>query len=295
MTTALRQRMHQDLQLTAGLSEPHSGRLTSSAVRRNWPTTSTRGQTGSASSKSVTICSISRTIATSASASLDHRLLRHQVLLPPHRATRLALTLTLTPRPPGQAHFGPTCSPSRKFVSSSPRSARPTTRAYFWTVYSLGLRLGEGLNLQVRDIDSGRMMVHVHRGKGARRPLRPLAVEHTEDPSRVLGHPSSSPSGSFRRPAVITTQAAAHGRRSDGAVERPGEPSGGWCWRAEDPEGDLDSHPEAQLRDPLTRSGRQPPADPAVPGPQLAAHDDGLSPSHQGQPGAGVCPDRLRS
>jgi integrase/recombinase XerD len=50
----------------------------------------------------------------------------------------------------------------------------PHNRAYFWTVYSLGLRLGEGLNLQVRDIDSGRMMVHVHRGKGAKDRYVPL-------------------------------------------------------------------------------------------------------------------------
>lgn len=41
-------------------------------------------------------------------------------------------------------------------------------RAYLWTVYSCGLRLNEGLHLQVGDIDSGRMMVHVHRGKGAK-------------------------------------------------------------------------------------------------------------------------------
>ena len=34
--------------------------------------------------------------------------------------------------------------------------------------YSLGLRLGEGLHLQVGDIDAARMMVHVHRGKGAK-------------------------------------------------------------------------------------------------------------------------------
>jgi site-specific recombinase XerD len=50
----------------------------------------------------------------------------------------------------------------------------PHNRAYFWTVYSLGLRLGEGLNLQVRDIDGGRMMVHVHRGKGAKDRYVPL-------------------------------------------------------------------------------------------------------------------------
>jgi integrase/recombinase XerD len=47
-------------------------------------------------------------------------------------------------------------------------------RTYLWTVYSLGLRLGEGLHLQVGDIDSGRMMVHVHRGKGAKDRYVPL-------------------------------------------------------------------------------------------------------------------------
>lgn len=40
--------------------------------------------------------------------------------------------------------------------------------AFFWTAYTLGLRLEEGLKLQVGDIDSKRMMVHVHRGKGAK-------------------------------------------------------------------------------------------------------------------------------
>jgi len=40
--------------------------------------------------------------------------------------------------------------------------------AFFWTAYTLGLRLEEGLNLQVGDIDSKRMMVHIHRGKGAK-------------------------------------------------------------------------------------------------------------------------------
>jgi integrase/recombinase XerD len=52
-------------------------------------------------------------------------------------------------------------------------------RTYFWTVYSLGLRLGEGLHLQVGDIDGARRMVHVHRGKGAKDRYVPL-------PSRTL-------------------------------------------------------------------------------------------------------------
>ena len=45
---------------------------------------------------------------------------------------------------------------------------------YFWTVYSLGLRMQEGLNLQVGDIDAERGMVHVHRGKGAKDRYVPL-------------------------------------------------------------------------------------------------------------------------
>lgn len=50
----------------------------------------------------------------------------------------------------------------------------PHNRAYLWTVYSLGLRLQEGLYLQVGDIDSRRRLVHVHRGKGAKDRYVPL-------------------------------------------------------------------------------------------------------------------------
>ena len=50
----------------------------------------------------------------------------------------------------------------------------PHNKAFFWTVYSLGLRLQEALNLEVGDIDSARMVVHVHRGKGAKDRYVPL-------------------------------------------------------------------------------------------------------------------------
>jgi integrase len=55
----------------------------------------------------------------------------------------------------------------------------PRYQTYFWTAYSLGLRLEEGLRLQVSDIDSKRMLVHAHRGKGAKDRYVPL-------PSRTL-------------------------------------------------------------------------------------------------------------
>jgi site-specific recombinase XerD len=47
-------------------------------------------------------------------------------------------------------------------------------RVLFFTLYSLGLRLGEGLALTVADIDADRMRVHVRDAKGNRDRLVPL-------------------------------------------------------------------------------------------------------------------------
>ena len=50
-------------------------------------------------------------------------------------------------------------------------------RVFLTTVYSCGLRLQEALHLQVSDIDSQRMMIHVHRGKQAKDRYVPLPEE----------------------------------------------------------------------------------------------------------------------
>jgi integrase/recombinase XerD len=50
----------------------------------------------------------------------------------------------------------------------------PHNHAFLATVYACGLRLDEARHLEVSDIDSERMMVHVHRGKGAKDRFVPL-------------------------------------------------------------------------------------------------------------------------
>lgn len=47
-------------------------------------------------------------------------------------------------------------------------------QACLFTIYSLGLRLQEGTHLQIYDIDSDRMFVHIHRGKGNKDRYIPL-------------------------------------------------------------------------------------------------------------------------
>lgn len=47
-------------------------------------------------------------------------------------------------------------------------------RVFFFTLYSMGLRLGEGLGLRLRDIDAARMRVQLRDAKGNRDRLVPL-------------------------------------------------------------------------------------------------------------------------
>ncbi len=47
-------------------------------------------------------------------------------------------------------------------------------RVFLLTTYSMGLRLGEALALQIGDIDAERKLVHIRRGKGHKDRLVPL-------------------------------------------------------------------------------------------------------------------------
>jgi len=53
---------------------------------------------------------------------------------------------------------------------------RLSYRVFFFTLYSMGLRLGEGLALEVGDIDADRMRVHIRDAKGNKDRLVPLPV-----------------------------------------------------------------------------------------------------------------------
>jgi len=54
------------------------------------------------------------------------------------------------------------------------RTNKLSYRVFFFTLYSLGLRLGEGIRLQTGDIDSTRMKVHIRNTKGNKDRLVPL-------------------------------------------------------------------------------------------------------------------------
>lgn len=49
-------------------------------------------------------------------------------------------------------------------------------KLFFFTIYSMGLRLGEGINLTVGDIDATNMRVHIRDAKGNKDRLVPLPI-----------------------------------------------------------------------------------------------------------------------
>jgi len=53
---------------------------------------------------------------------------------------------------------------------------RLSYRVFYFTIYSMGLRLGEGLSLEIGDIDASRMRVHIRNAKGNKDRLVPLPI-----------------------------------------------------------------------------------------------------------------------
>jgi len=65
----------------------------------------------------------------------------------------------------------------------------PMYRAVITTLYAAGLRISEGCSLRPEDIDSKRMLIHVHDGKGGRDRYTVLStrlLEHLRDYYRIF-------------------------------------------------------------------------------------------------------------
>src|SRR5919202_408149 len=68
----------------------------------------------------------------------------------------------------------------------------PHYRACLTTIYAAGLRLNEGVQLRVAQIDSARMLIHVQGGKGAKDryvPLSPPLLTVLRAHWRIHRHP----------------------------------------------------------------------------------------------------------
>jgi len=107
--------------------------------------------------------------------------------------------------------------------------------AYLLTVYACGLRLTEALHLEVSDIDSSRMMLHVHRGKGAKDRFVPLPKTalsilrthwKTHRNPRLLfpawGRDSRSPSSADTPMAISSVQGAFRAARRQADILKRG-------------------------------------------------------------------------
>jgi integrase/recombinase XerD len=57
----------------------------------------------------------------------------------------------------------------------------PRDRVFVQVAYGCGLRLSELIHLQVKDIDSARMVIHIRQGKGAKDRLVPLSRRLLEE------------------------------------------------------------------------------------------------------------------
>src|SRR5262249_9588376 len=134
----------------------------------------------------------------------------------------------------------------------------PRDRVLLQVAYGCGLRLSELTHLQVTDIDSARMVLHVRQGKGRKDRLVPLPVRLLGELRAYWRGPRPPP----RRVPPPPPGAADH-RQQHPAPLRPPGPAG----RPE--QALLDAHAAAQLRHAPARSRRR------------SAHAQGAAGAHQ--------------
>ena len=101
------------------------------------------------------------------------------------------------------------CVLSPEEVASLFEAAPPgRDRVLLQTAYACGLRLGEVLNLQVTDIDSARMVVHVLQGKGTQGPAGAAVAALAGRAARLL---ALLPAGASGCSAIAAARAAVPG------------------------------------------------------------------------------------
>lgn len=83
-----------------------------------------------------------------------------------HTLKRKLTRLIIPPRK--KHHFLPEIFSSKDLERLFNSAAKPKHRVLLMTTYAAGLRLGEVINLRIRDIDSDRKMIRVNQGKGKR-------------------------------------------------------------------------------------------------------------------------------
>jgi integrase len=96
-------------------------------------------------------------------------------------------------------------------------------RVFFFTLYSLGLRLGEGLALTVADTDVARRRVHIRAGKGNEDRFVPLGDDAGVAASLLAAAPQSgatvSPSRGRTRGCGLGIHPAGSRRRAAGLAQ----------------------------------------------------------------------------